>query len=255
MEFLRDPAWQTLIAILALLLSVYVAREKISQLYSVVLSKLQGTLSRILSASPTIMHGIGSLLNVLFLSLLAIFILVAPIFLYKELIQNQVLFIDPYVIDSESMIYGIVVIVWCISIMTFRQKLIIDELRSQIDYLNRIPDIRKLKNKYNRQLFDSAVRQWSDFRTELVNKHDDSPFTIDLASCGVLDVQNETLIISCPNRVIYKRMKLPASPQGFDNTEYYEKIKDKESIEELVKQYFQVRRISYTLEKQITTQT
>jgi hypothetical protein len=253
MEFLRDTAWQTLIAILALLLSAYVAREKISQLYSAVLTKLQGTLGRILNATRAIMHGISSFLNVLFLSLLAIFILVAPIFLYKELIQHQTLFIDPFVIDSESMIYGLVAIVWCIGIMTFLQKFIIDELRSQIDYLNRIPDIRKLKNKYNKQLFDSAARQWSDFRTELVNKHDDSPFAIDLASCGILDVQDETLIIGCPNRVIYMRMNPPTSSQGFDNKEYYEKIRDKELIEDLVKQRFQVRKISYSLEKQITT--
>jgi hypothetical protein len=254
MEILRDPAWQTLIAILALLLSAYVAREKISKLYFSVLTRLQGILSRLGNASPAIMHGTSSLLNVLFLSLLAIFILIAPIFLYKEIIQHQVLFIDPFIIDNKSMIYGLIAIVWCMSIMTFRHKLIIDELRSQMDYLDRVPDIRKLKDKYNKQLFDSAARQWSDFRTELVNKHDDSPFAIDLAACSPLRVQDETLIMSCPNKVIHKRMvlKAPSSSMGY-NDEYEAKKRDKASIEEMVKERFRVRRISYTLENRITT--
>src|SRR5574341_1793124 len=244
MEFLRGPAWQTLIAILTLLLSAYVAREKISKLYSAVLTKLQATFSRLGNASPTILSGISSPLNILFLFSLAIFILVAPLFLYKELIQHQILFIDPFIIDSKSMIYGLVVIVWCMSTLIFRHKLIIDELRSQIDYLNRIPDIKKLKNRYNRQLFDSAIRQWNDFRTELVNKHDDSPFAIDLATCSLLDVRDETLIISCPNRVIHKRMSKEPLPS---DKEYDEKMRDKRSIEGLVKERFQVMHISYTL--------
>ena|ERR1700752_487694 len=89
MEFLRDPAWQALIAILTLLLSAYVAREKISRLYSAALTKFQGTLSRLSNASPTIMHGISSLLNVLFLPLLAIFILVAPFFFIRRLFNTR----------------------------------------------------------------------------------------------------------------------------------------------------------------------
>jgi len=172
-----------------------------------------------------------------------------PIFLYKELIQHQSLYIDPFIIDSRSMIYGLVVILWCISIATFRHKLIIDELRAQIDYLNRIPDIKDLKNKYNRQLFDSAIRQWDDFRSELANQRDDSPFAIDIAACSILDVQDETLVIGCPNRAIYKRMNPSSSSQSINSTEYYEKIKDKESIELLVRERFQVLRISYILKK------
>ena len=252
MGLLRDPFWQSvgaITAILALLLYVYVERDKISKFYTELLTLLRSTLGRLGTVSSAIMPGISILLNALFLSLLAIFILIAPVFLYEELIQHQSLYIDPFVIDSRSMIYGLVVIVWCISIMTFRHKLIIDKLRAQIDYLNRIPDIKELKNKYNRQLFDSAIRQWNDFRAELVHKHDDSPFAIDLATCSLLDVQDETLIIGCPNRVVYKRMNPSASHRGMDNTEYYEKIKDKESIEVLVKERFQVIRISYTLEK------
>ena len=257
MEFLRDPFWQSVgavTAILALLLYVYVERNKISKLYTEVLTRLRSTRARLGNVSPAIVHGISFLLTALFLSLLAIFILIAPIFLYKELIQHQSLYIDPFVIDSRSMIYGLVVIVWCISIMTFRHKLIIDELRAQIDYLNRLPGIKELKNNYNRQLFDSVIRQWNDFSAELVNKHDDSPFAIDLAACSPLDVRDETLIIGCPNRVIHKRMNLiaPASKKGYEE-EYEARKIDKQSIERIVKERFQVRRISYTLAKQITT--
>jgi hypothetical protein len=107
------------------------------------------------------MHGTSSLLNVLFLSLLAIIILMAPIFLYKEIIQHQVLFIDPFIIDNKSMIYGLIAIVWCMRIMTFRHKLIIDELRSQINYLNRsliLGNSRtNITNNFSIQQQDSGV--------------------------------------------------------------------------------------------------
>jgi hypothetical protein len=253
MEFLRDPFWQSVgavTAILALLLYVYVERDKIFKLYTEVLTRLRSTLGRLGNVSPAIVRGIIILMSALFLSLLAIFILIVPIFLYKELIQHQPLYIEPFIIDSRSMIYGIVIIVWCLSIMTFSHKLIIDRLRNQIDYLNRVPGIQKLKSQYNKQIFDSAVRQWDNFRAELVNKHDDSPFAVDLATCSLLDVQDEMLIIGCPNRVVHKR--LSKNPLG-DDKEYDEKMRDKRSIEGLVKERFQVIRISYTLEKQITT--
>lgn len=249
MELLRDPFWQSVgavTAVLALLLYVYVERDKISKLYIAVLTQLRSTLGRLGNVSPAIMLGIKILLNPLFLSLLAIFIVIAPIFLYKELIQHQTLYIDPFIIGSRSMIYGLVVIVWCISIMTFRHKLIIDELRAQIDYLNRIPGIKELKYKYNRQLFDSAIKQWNDFRAELANEHDDSPFAIDLVTCSLLNVQDETLIMGCPNSVIHKR--LSKNPLSSDK-EYDAKMRDKRSIEGLVKKQFQVRRISYILKK------
>jgi hypothetical protein len=249
MELLRDPFWQSVgavTAILALFLYVYVERDKISRIFTEVLTQLRSTLVRLSNLSPAIVRSINILLNIIFLSLLAIFILIAPIFLYKELILHQVLYIDPYIIDNRSMIYGLVVIVWCISIMTFRYKLILDELRAQIDYLNRIPDIKELKNKYNRQLFDSAIRQWNDFRAELVHKHDDSPFAIDLVTCSLLNVQDETLIIGCPNSVTHKR--LSKNPLG-DDKEYDEKMRDKRLIEALVKKQFQVRKISYILKK------
>ena len=249
MEFLRDPFWQSVgavTAILALLLYVYVERDKISKLYTEVLTRLRSTLGRLGNISPAFTLGISILLNALFLTLLAIFILIAPIFLYKELIQHQTLYIDPFVIDSRSMIYGLVVIVWCISIMTFRHKLIIDELRAQIDYLNRIPGIKELKSEYNRQLFDSAIKLWNDFRAELANEHDNSPFAIDLVACSLLNVQDETLIIGCPNSVTHKR--LSKNPLGGDK-EYDEKMRDKRSIEGLVKKQFQVRKISYILKK------
>lgn len=249
MELLRDPFWQSIgavTAILALFLYVYVERDKISNLFTEVLIQLRSTLGRLSNVSPAIVGSINILLNVIFLSSLAIFILIAPVFLYKELIQHQSLYIDPFVIDSRSMIYALVVILWCISIMTFRHKLIIDELQAQIDYLNRIPGIKELKNKYNGQLFDSAIVQWNDFRTELANEHDDSPFAIDLVTCSLLNVQDETLIIGCPNSVIHKR--LSKNPLSGDK-EYDEKMRDKRSIEGLVKKRFQVRRISYILKK------
>jgi len=234
MEFLRDPFWQSVgavTAILALLLYVYVERDKISKLHTEAVTQLRSTLARLGNIYPAIVNSIGFLLSALFLSLLAIFILIAPIFLYKELIQHQSLYIDPFVIDSRSMIYGLVVIVWCISLMTFRHKLIIDELRAQIDYLNRIPGIKELKNEYNRQLFDSAIKQWIDFRVELANEHDDSPFAIDLVTCSLLNVEDETLVIGCPNSVIHKRMS--KNPSSSDK-EYDEKMRDKRSIEELI---------------------
>lgn len=133
MELLRDPFWQSIgavTAILALFLYVYVERDKISNLFTEVLIQLRSTLGRLSNVSPAIVGSINILLNVIFLSSLAIFILIAPVFLYKELIQHQSLYIDPFVIDSRSMIYALVVILWCISIMTFRHKLIIDELQA-----------------------------------------------------------------------------------------------------------------------------
>src|SRR4030095_7346620 len=128
MEFLRDPFWQSVgavTAILALLLYVYVERDKISKLYTEVLTQLRSTLGHLGNVSPAIIYGITILIRALFLSLLAIFILIAPIFLYKELIQHQPLYIEPFIIDSKSMIYGIVIIVWCVSIMTISHKLTI----------------------------------------------------------------------------------------------------------------------------------
>ncbi|HXQ32657.1 MAG TPA: hypothetical protein VN843_01420, partial [Anaerolineales bacterium] len=126
-----------------------------------------------------------------------------------------------------------------------------------IDYLNRLPDIKKLKNKYNRQLFDSAIRQWNDFKADLTNNHDNSPFALDLAACSPLDVREETLIIGCPNTVIHKRMNLGprrSSTEGYSEEYGAWKI-DKESIERIVRERFQVMRISYTIQKQIATQT
>jgi hypothetical protein len=257
MEFLRDPFWQSVgavTAILALLLYVYVERDKISKLFTDVLTRLRSALGRLGNVSDTIMYAISSLLNVLLLSSLVVFILIVPLFLYKELIQHQSLYIDPFIIDSRSMIYGLIVIVWCLSIVTIGHKLTIDKLRDQIDYLNRIPGIQEIKNSYNRQLFDSVVRQWNNFSAELVNRHDDSPFAIDLAACSPSDVRDEILIIGCPNKVIHKRMNLKprSSSTGYD--EQYEAWKiDKEAIERIMKERFQVRQISYILEKQIKT--
>ena len=249
MELLRDPFWQSVgavTAILALFLYVYVERDKISKLYSEMLAQLRSPLDRLGNVFPAIRYRIGSLLNVLFLSLLAIFILFVPIFLYEELHQPP--HIDSSAIDRSSIFYGLVIIVWCLSIMTISYKFTINKLQDQIDYLNRIPGIKELKNSYNRQLFDSVTRQWNDFSDELVNKHDDSPFAIDLAACSPLDVRDETLIIGCPNRVIHKRMNLKPRPSTDGRDDVYEAWKiDKESIERIVKEHFQVIRISYTL--------
>jgi hypothetical protein len=62
------------------------------------------------------------------------------------------------------------------------------------------------------------------------------------------------LIMGCPNTVIHKRMNLKQRSSTTGHDEEYEAWKiDKESIERIVKERFQVRQISYTLEKQITT--
>ncbi len=195
------------------------------------------------------MYYVGIGLNILYFSVLVIFVLITPIFLYKELIQHQSLTIDPFIIDSKSMIYGLVVIVWCMGIMTFNQKLIIDRLRNQIDYLNRVPGIQKLKNQYNKQIFDSVVRQWNDFRTEILNKYNDSPFVIDLADCSLLDVEDETLVVGCPNRVVHKRMN-PSKPRSdIPHEEYDKRMRDKELVEKLIRKRFPVRQIEYTLKQ------
>lgn len=251
-EFLRDPLFWQIVGTIAAIIALLLERKKVSKLYAEVITKLRRTLGQLGNVFPVILRSINILVSALFLFLIAIFILIAPFFLYEELIQHQPLYIKPYLIDSTSMIYGLVVIVWCISILTLCQKFIIDELRAQIEYLNKIPGIKELKNKYNKELFNSAIRQWNDFITDLANNHDNSPFAIDLATCSILDVQDETLIIGCPNRVIYNRI----NPSNLNNTlsssEYNPRINDKRLIEGLVKERFQLIRISYTLKKQIT---
>lgn len=255
-----DSSWQsiatvvaTIVAIISLLFSVFIEREKSSKLYSEVLTQLESILRRLRqNIPPAIVHSLTIILNALFLFLLAYFILVAPIFLYEEFHQStHVVSSD---IDRNSIFYGLVIIVWCLCIMLIIHKFAINKLQDQIDFLNRIPGIKELKNNYNSQLFDSAIRQWNDFSAELLAKHDDSAFAIDLADCSPIDVRDEILIIGCPNRVIHKRMnrKVPSSTTGYD--EEYEAWKvDKESIEKIVKERFQVRRISYMLAKQITS--
>lgn len=255
MQLLRDPFWQSIgaiVAILALFLYVYVERDKTSKLYTEVLTRLQGTLARLSNVSPAIVRGIGILLNALLLLSLAYFILFVPIFLYEELRQpNHV--ISP-AIDQGSIFYGLVFVVWCLSLITIRHKLTIDKLHDQIEYLNRIPGIRELKQNYNRQLFDAVIKQWNGFSVELTTKYDDSPFAIDLAACSPLDVQDEILIIGCPNKVIHKRMNRIAPSSSTGNNEEYETWKrDKGSIESLVRERLKVKQVSYTLEKQITT--
>jgi hypothetical protein len=47
-------------------------------------------------------------------------------------------------------------------------------------------------------------------------------------------------------------LKAPSSSMGY-NDEYEAKKRDRASIEEMVKERFRVRRISYTLENRITT--
>ena len=253
MGILRDPFWQSVgavTAILALLLYVYVERDKISKLYTETASQLRNILARLGKVPPAIVNDISTILSALFLLLLGVFILFVPYFLYKELVQHQLIYVDSStVIDDKSMFYGLVVIAWCLSIMTFSHKLIINKLQDQIDYLNRIPGIQELKNQYNTQLFDSVIRQWADFRYELVNKHDDSPFAMDLAACSPLVVQNETLIISCPNRVIYNRMTRIRIPTTGADEEYEQKKRDKRMIEELIRERFQLKRINYTLKQ------
>jgi hypothetical protein len=252
MELLRDSFWQSvgaLIAILSLFLYVYVERDKISKLFSGVPTKLRSIFDRIGEIFPILVQYLRTILNALFISLLGYFILSAPIFLYEAIVKSSV-------IESSSMFYVLVLIVWCLSIVILSNKFTIDKLREQIDYLNRVPGIKQLKTSYSRQLFDSVMRQWNDFSSELANKHDNSPFALDLATCSPLEVRDETLIMGCPNRVIYKRMNLKprrASTEGYD--EEYEAWKiDKETIEKIIKERFQVMSISYTLEKQIATQ-
>jgi hypothetical protein len=242
----------TLVTIISLLFSLFIEKEKSSKFYSEVRTRLQAILGRLSNVPSAIIYGVRIILNALLLFSLAYFILFAPIFLYEEFRQpNHVV---SSAIDRASIFYGLVIMVWCLSIMAVRHKLSIDKLHNQIDYLNRIPGIKELKQNYNRQLFDAVIRQWNDFGVELVTKHDESPFAIDLADCSPLDVQDENLIICCPNKAIHRRMnrKAPSSSTGHD--EEYEAWKsDKESIEGIMKERFQVRQISYILEKQIQT--
>jgi hypothetical protein len=256
MELLRDPAWQSVgavIATLALLLYVYVERNKVSKLYSEVLNRLSNILGRLSNVPSVIVKGVGIILNAIIFVLLAYFILYVPIFLYQELRQpNHVV---SSAIDRTSIFYGLVIIVWCLSIMTIKHKLTIDKLHNYIDYLNRIPGIKELKQSYNRQLFDAVIGQWNDFVAELITKHDNSPFAIDLAACSPLGVRDEMLIMGCPNKVVHKRMNLQPRSSSTGHDEQYEAWKiDKESIEIIMKERFQVRQISYTLDKQIKRQ-
>jgi hypothetical protein len=73
MELLRDPFWQSVgavTAILALFLYVYVERDKISRIFTEVLTQLRSTLVRLSNLSPAIVRSINILLNIIFLSLL-----------------------------------------------------------------------------------------------------------------------------------------------------------------------------------------
>jgi hypothetical protein len=253
MEFLRDQFWQgvgAVTAILALLLYIYVERDKFSKLYSAIVTQLRNTLGHLSNIVPDIVGIITTALNILILLLLAFFILFAPIFLYGELHQPSSINSS---INNSSIFYGLIILVWCLSIITINHKLTIDKLREQIDYLNRVPGIKELKNSYNRKLFDSVITQWNDFSAELASKHDNSPFALDLVVCSPLDVQEETLIIGCPNKVIHKRMNVGprrSSSDGNDD-EYKAWRMDKKSIEGVLKDHFQVKRISYTLKEEI----
>jgi hypothetical protein len=245
MELLRDPVWQSfgaLIGAIALLLYVYVERDKISKLFSGISTQLRRIFYRLNERFPILLKGITTILNVLLLLSLGYFILWAPIFLYKAII-------DASVIGTSSTFYGLVFVVWCLSVMTIHHKFTLDKLREQIDYLNRIPGIKELKANYDRQLFDALISQWKDFSAELVNKHGDSPFAIDLATCSPLEVQDEALIIRCPNKVVHKRMnRQPRSSTTGHDEEYQEWRVDKETIERIVRKRFHVREISYILE-------
>src|SRR5688572_822471 len=146
MELLRDPFWQSVgavTAILALFLYVYVERDKISKLYSEMLTQLRSILGGFGNIFPTAVRSIRIILNALFLSLITFFIFYVPIFLYGEFQQQT--HIDSSTIARNSILYGLFIIVWCLSIMTINHQLTIDKLRDQIDYLNRIPGIKELK--------------------------------------------------------------------------------------------------------------
>jgi hypothetical protein len=241
-----------LVAIISLLFSLFVEKEKSSKFYSELLNRFRAMLGRFSNITSAIVYGVGIILNALLLFSLAYFILFAPIFLYEKLRQPNHA-VSP-TIDQDSIFYGLVIVMWCLSVITIRHKLTIDKLHDQIEYLNRIPGIKELKQNYNRQLFDAVIKQWNDFGSDLVTKHDDSPFAIDLADCYPLDVQDEILTIGCPNKAIHRRMNRKASLSSIGSDEEYEAWKrDKESIERLVKERFKVIQISYTLEKQITT--
>jgi len=73
MELLRAPFWQSVgavTAILALLLYVYVERDKISKLYTEVLTRLRSILGRLNHVPSAIVHSMRIILNALFLFLL-----------------------------------------------------------------------------------------------------------------------------------------------------------------------------------------
>jgi hypothetical protein len=243
----------TIATIIVGIFSLLLQRKQISELYNEVVTKMGDTSGRLSNLFPLVLSGIKILIAAIFLFLIAIFILITPFVLYAELIQHQPLYINSFLVDSNSVIYGLVLIVWCLSIQILRHRFVIDDLRAKIDYLNRLPGIKEFKNKYNKDLLDSATRQWNDFKTELANNYDDSPFAIDLALCSIIDVQDETLLIGCPNKVICNRMNLSSPNNAINNSENIEKINDKKKIEGIVKKRFQVIRISYTIKKQIKT--
>ena len=73
MELLRDPFWQSVgavTAILALLLYVYVERDKISKIFTELITQLRRKLVRLSNVAPAIVRSINILLNIIFLSLL-----------------------------------------------------------------------------------------------------------------------------------------------------------------------------------------
>ena len=111
----------TLVAIISLLFSLFVEKEKSSKFYSEVLTRLRSIFGRLSNIPSAILYGTSILLNALLLFSLAYFILFAPIFLYEELRQpNRVV---SSAIDQDSIFYGLVIVVWCLSIITIKHKL------------------------------------------------------------------------------------------------------------------------------------
>jgi len=239
----------TLIGFISLLFYFFVEKEKASKFYAEMRTRLQSIFGSFSGMPSTIVRGLRVVLTFSFFMVLIYFIVIVPIFLYEQIYQTSSAVSSST--NETSVFYILIIAAWCMSIITINQALTIDKLRDQINYLNRIPGIKELKNQYNRNLFESAIQQWDDFRTDLVSKHDNSPFALDIAACSLLDVQDEILIIGCPNPVIHKRMYPRRPSASMDDSEYQEKLRDKESIEALIKERFKIIGISYTLNKQL----
>jgi len=119
-------------------------------------------------------------------------------------------------------------VTWCLIFMIYKSQSRIEKLRAQIDYLNRMPGVEQLRKSYDHQLYETVREKWSDFLLTLRAQYRKPSLAGDLATCVLLRVENETLVIGCSSNLV--RNRINSSKQS--DKDY------RESIHKHLKKYF-----------------